>query len=83
MRVINDFRCRMTGHVYRTGDVYSGKRGEELKGLGYLKPDEGSPADEKETEWPKHLGFGKYELSNGELVKGKEDALKAQALLDE
>ena len=37
---------------------------------------------EIEPEWPKHLGGGHYELSNGEKVKGKDDAVAAQAEID-
>ena len=32
--------------------------------------------------WPKHVGGGHYELSNGDKVKGKEAAAAAQAELD-
>ena len=45
-------------------------------GLGVLLEPDNSSA------WPKHLGGGNYELSNGEKVKSKESAHKAQALLD-
>lgn len=38
-------------------------------------------ADSDESEWPKHVGGGYYELSNGEKVKGKEAAFEAQALI--
>lgn len=37
---------------------------------------------EVEEGWPKHVGGGHYELSNGEKVKGKEDAVAAQAEID-
>jgi hypothetical protein len=30
---------------------------------------------------PKHVGAGYYELSNGERVKGKDNAIKAQQAL--
>lgn len=33
-------------------------------------------------EFPQHVGGGTYELSNGEKVKGKDAAIKAQAELD-
>ena len=32
-------------------------------------------------EYPKHIGGGYYELSNGEKVKGKDEALKAEEVL--
>ncbi|WP_130807652.1 hypothetical protein [Senegalia massiliensis] len=30
------------------------------------------------TDFPKHTGGGWYELSNGEKIQGKEEALKAE-----
>ena len=39
--------------------------------------------DQNLPEWPKHTGGGWYELSNGEKVQGKEEALEAQAQLGE
>jgi hypothetical protein len=35
------------------------------------------------SEFPKHVGGGHYELSNGEKVKGKDEAQKAEAALEE
>lgn len=32
--------------------------------------------DEEVEQYPKHVGGGWYELSNGERVQGKEEALK-------
>ena len=32
----------------------------------------------KETEYPKHTGSGWYELSNGEKVQGREEAIKSE-----
>ncbi|WP_340014656.1 hypothetical protein [Paenibacillus sp. FSL K6-1318] len=43
------------------------------------KPDD--PDDEK--TFPHHVGGGTYELSNGEKVKGKEEALAAESALKE
>jgi hypothetical protein len=41
-------------------------------------------ADEPAAQtFPHHTGFGNFTLSNGSVVKGKQDALKAQAVLDE
>lgn len=33
---------------------------------------------EEESDFPKHTGGGWYKLSNGEKVKGKDEALKAE-----
>ncbi len=42
---------------------------DELSGIGDKK------------EYPKHVGGGYYELSNGEKVKGKDEALKVEEAL--
>ena len=34
--------------------------------------------DEEVEQFPKHVGGGWYELSNGERVQGKEEALKKE-----
>lgn len=36
---------------------------------------------ERGSEFPVHTGGGWYELSNGEKVRGEEDALKAEKKL--
>lgn len=38
---------------------------------------------EAASEFPKHVGGGNYELSNGEKVKGKAEAIAAEAALKE
>ncbi|PAF31864.1 hypothetical protein [Paenibacillus sp. 7516] len=38
---------------------------------------------EEKSEFPKHVGGGTYELSNGEKVKGKDEALEAEKALKE
>ena len=40
------------------------------------------PTEEDGPEFPKSVGKGYYELSNGEKVKGKEEASIAQAELE-
>ncbi len=56
----------------------SAEKIEQLNGtgLGIILEVDGDP------EWPKHVGGGHYELSNGEKVKGKEGAVAAQAEID-
>jgi hypothetical protein len=34
--------------------------------------------DEEVEQYPKHVGGGWYELSNGERVQGKEEAIEAE-----
>jgi len=41
VRVLKDFRCKVTKCVYRVGDEYDGDRAEELQALGYAAPEEG------------------------------------------
>lgn len=41
-----------------------------------------TPPKNKETAYPIHKGAGYYELSNGEKVRGKAKAIKAQNELD-
>lgn len=40
-------------------------------------------ADDTEKTFPHHVGGGTYELSNGQKVKGKDEALEAEAALKE
>ena len=48
-------------------------RVEELYKLGYI-----GKQDEEVEQYPKHVGGGWYELSNGERVQGKEEAIEAE-----
>lgn len=38
--------------------------------------------DSEKREYPIHKGAGYYELSNGETVRGKDEAIEAQKELD-
>ena len=49
-------------------------RVEELYKLGYI----GKQDEEVKQDFPKHVGGGWYELSNGERVQGKEEAIEAE-----
>lgn len=81
--------------VYAPGDLYEGvqtsERLEELSGtknkIGKKLIEEiveVAEVKEAEPDFPKHVGGGQYELSNGEKVKGKDAALEAEkALHDE
>jgi hypothetical protein len=55
--------------------------GEEIVLIRDLE--EKPPKDTKEPppEFPRHVGGGNYLLSNGEKVKGKQEALAAEAVL--
>ncbi|ABJ09620.1 hypothetical protein [Bacillus phage 1] len=80
-KVLKDFKCKVTKRIYHAGDEYDGDRLEELQKLGYVAASK-NPSEGDHTEWPKHVGGGVYELSNGDKVKGKEVALAAQAEID-
>lgn len=36
----------------------------------------------KDEDWPKHKGFGRYELSDGRIIDGKAAALAEQKAID-
>ena len=63
--VLKDFVCKDTKKLFKAGTTYKGDRLEELQELGYVGEE-----DEAAPEWPKHVGGGNFELSNGEKVKG-------------
>lgn len=82
--VTKDFKCKVTKKIYRAGQPYEGDRLEELQRLGFVEVSEEKDGDDQSdnsTEWPRHVGGGFYELSNGDRVKGKEAAHEAQAEL--
>ena len=45
--------------------------------------DEEAESQEDDAEFPKHVGVGNYELSDGSKVKGKDKAVEAEAQLKE
>lgn len=45
--------------------------------------DDQESEDKTESEFPKYVGGGNYELSNGDKVKGKAEAQVAEAALKE
>lgn len=93
-KVVNTFKAdEHKGHVYKPGDTYPAE-GHEAGAervaflatshpkynkiyLADVKGDEGSA-----EEFPKHLGGGTFEISNGEKVKGKEAAAEAEKALE-
>lgn len=78
-KVIGGFKCPYTKRIYHVGDEYDGKYLKEMQEKGYV---EKTTLNNEKPEWPKHIGAGVYELSNGEKVKGKEAAIIAQAEID-
>lgn len=72
-------------------DVAFAKYEASLAHRGDSSPAQAEPvvADEDEAEpdgedvaYPRHTGFGRYELSDGSVVQGKDAAVKAQAELE-
>ena len=98
-KVVKAFRdLKDDKHPYKVGDEYpregfepSEERLKELSSkdnkIGkVLIVDPENPLKEEKNdkdEFPKHVGGGNYELSNGEKVKGKEKAHEAQKALEE
>lgn len=87
------FKCKNDGKNYYPNGVYESdeERCLYLKGKGFLgkRVESEEPnfeeAEEvkkvKEVKYPFHTGGGWYELSNGERIRGKEDAEKAESEL--
>jgi hypothetical protein len=40
MKVIKDFRCKVTKKLYKKGMNYQGDRGDELASLGYVEKEQ-------------------------------------------
>ncbi len=78
------FRDKLTGDYHSVGSTYVSddpKRINELEKLGYLN--DGKVSDPKEDVWPKWISGRNFELSNGEKVTGKDEAIEAQKALDQ
>lgn len=61
-------------------------RHESLIGVSLIEPVEHVEPDKDEPdgpEFPKHVGGGQYELSDGSKVKGKDAAVEAESALAE
>jgi hypothetical protein len=83
-------------HTYKVGKPFpregfepTDKRFEELSSENnkvgealILKVSESSSFDEETVEYPQHVGGGYYKLSNGEKLRGKENAHKAQKKIE-
>lgn len=89
--VIQEFQCKLTGQYFRVGSQYVGDedRVNFLTEAGYTEGATevvpfASPENESDGgSFPKHVGGGHFELSNGEKVKGKEAAEEAEKKLQE
>jgi len=78
-KVKSSFQDKETSKVYKNGDLYQHTSADRVAFLvekGFLEGSEEIVSDN--PDFPKHTGGGYYELSNGEKVKGKEDAIAAE-----
>lgn len=92
-KVVNDFKeLQHDGHIYKVGDVYPAlgheATEERILFLSSVHPEynkiylaEMSVKNEHHSSSPKHVGGGWYELSNGERVQGKDEAIEAERAL--
>lgn len=82
LKVIKDFHDKETHKLHKKGQFYSHSdesRVDFLIDKGFLSEEsKQTPRKEDNSDYPNHVGGGYYELSNGEKVKGKEEAQKAQ-----
>jgi hypothetical protein len=81
--VLKAFRDKNTREHHSVGTLYAAdeERANFLKEKGHLdevSKEEASSENETKSEFPKHTGGGYYELSNGEKVKGKDEAAAAE-----
>ena len=73
------------GTIYKPGDIYEGDASE--KRLHTLSTTENAYNEvfiekvEQNKEYPKHIGGGYYELSNGDKVQGKKKAIEVEQTL--
>lgn len=91
-KVVNRFKAKEhDNHIYQPGDVYPAEGYEadprRIKFLSEVHPRYNkiflSDVEEigESDEFPKHIGGGTFELSNGEKVKGKKEAIEAEEAL--
>lgn len=76
--VTNEFYDAETGELIKVGSIIEAdeEREELLRAADVIGKESAEPSDN--DEWPKHVGGGTYELSNGERVKGKDTAEEAE-----
>lgn len=86
-QVVETFRdLQDNDRIYEPGEIYEGAQTKERLAELTTKKNKirkvliQEVVEEKEGA-PKHVGGGTYELSNGEKVKGKEEAIKAEEAL--
>ncbi|MDF9520769.1 hypothetical protein P5815_09410 [Bacillus cereus] len=76
--VLNAFIDKETKAGYSKGDMYESN---DSKRIAFLIEKEFLKGNKEISTFPKHTGGGWYELSNGEKVQGKEEAMSAERSL--
>lgn len=82
--VVTNFRdAERKSELYKSGQPYEVEGLDEERVSFLTNPIEalnGEPAIKlvNEESFPKHTGGGWYELSNGERLRGKEEAIQAE-----
>lgn len=77
-KVLKRFNDKDTKVLYSPDSFYTNEDQERVNFLiekGYLAK---RPQQTETVSFPKHTGGGWYELSNGEKVKGKDEATAAE-----
>ncbi|MEK5449567.1 hypothetical protein [Paenibacillus sp. FSL R7-0331] len=79
--VTNEFYDAETGKLVKIGSTIEAdkEREEVLRAADVIGKEAAKLPDS--DEWPKHVGGGTYELSNGDRVKGKDAAEEAEGAL--
>ncbi|MCC2412605.1 MULTISPECIES: hypothetical protein [Bacillus cereus group] len=76
--VLNAFIDKETNIGYSQGDMYESNDSKRIAFLvekGFLQE------NQKTSKFPKHTGGGWYELSNGDKIQGKDEAVEAEESL--
>lgn len=93
-KVVNPFKeIEHNGHIYKAGDTYPAEghvaTEKRVQFLTQTHPrykkiylsDVVKSEKNKSLHVPKHVGGGWYELSNGDKVQGKDEAMEAESAL--
>lgn len=80
------FKTSMAGKnfSYSPGEIVDLKKAEAIKFCehGIAMPVKEKQVETQMVEYPKHTGGGWYELSNGNKVQGKENAMKEEKQIE-
>lgn len=77
---VNDYRA---AQLYKARVIKYVGSIQTTTPMDQTKVDAGQKDDHEPEKYPKHTGGGYYELSNGEKVQGKENAVEKQLELDD